>query len=843
MKKLLFLFSAVLIASFAFGQNANGVMQKQTKKDKTTKTELRKDDFTNGLNHSKSIQLNSPVAKNMMVALSEDFEGGLALPAGWGTSDTNPWIFSDAVDLANLTNHTTGADGNVAEFDCYSIQSGEGTLTTPNLDVTAGDATFSFWINYYLIEGTWGNAAELYVGVSNDDGLTWTESSTNLIAGQHGAGWFQHTMDLTAFESVDFTGDVVSVRLRAVSDYGSYNIAVDDFAGPEIYVPAVPDLQVTGALDIAYTMLPLEHVSEITPSASVINIGSELTDATDVDFAVTGESYTGSVALTVPMANGVSETVNAISGFTPTTLGVFEFTMDATLATDNNPADNSDAVNFTVTEDELAYDNENIDGQLGAGTGAMLGNKFVFNADDGLSGAKFYITDNITDGYDCTVKVIDYTGGVVGDVLATSNVVSVAGATNAWYTANFDNLPVTAGQEVLIVVDNLDAAVFMALGLDARYVPGISYASTDGAAFSEVGSIGFPNLFLVRAITGEPAACPMPTSLSANATTNEADLTWTSSSDTWNIEWGLAGFTQGEGTLIEGTMDNPYSVTGLEAGTSYDFYVQADCGGDGTSEWAGPVTFTTDVICETIESYPYLESFEDAVPPACWTSVDNDGDGYNWGQILLANTGDYGAVSASYDNDLGALTPDNYLISPQFNINDADLELRFYVTAVDPDWSEESYEVLVSTTGTAPADFTAIHTETLPAGLDVWNEVTLPLADYNGEMIYIAIRHYGSTDQFQIAFDDFEVHIPLSDNQIEATEMNVYPNPANNVVYVENAENANITVLNMLGQVVSTQVANSNRETISTANLSEGTYILRIENGNEVSTKKVNVVR
>ncbi|TXD69385.1 T9SS type A sorting domain-containing protein [Aequorivita lipolytica] len=30
--------------------------------------------------------------------------------------------------------------------------------------------------------------------------------------------------------------------------------------------------------------------------------------------------------------------------------------------------------------------------------------------------------------------------------------------------------------------------------------------------------------------------------------------------------------------------------------TSYDYYVQADCGGTGTSTWSGPFTFVTDVL-------------------------------------------------------------------------------------------------------------------------------------------------------------------------------------------------------------------------------------------------------
>ncbi|MFO7790616.1 MAG: T9SS type A sorting domain-containing protein, partial [Bacteroidales bacterium] len=62
-------------------------------------------------------------------------------------------------------------------------------------------------------------------------------------------------------------------------------------------------------------------------------------------------------------------------------------------------------------------------------------------------------------------------------------------------------------------------------------------------------------------------------------------------------------------------------------------------------------------------------------------------------------------------------------------------------------------------------------------------------------------------------------------------------------VYVENAENAEINILNMLGQKVASQTATSSRETVNISDLSNGTYIIRIEDGNEVITQKLNVVK
>ena len=98
-------------------------------------------------------------------------------------------------------------------------------------------------------------------------------------------------------------------------------------------------------------------------------------------------------------------------------------------------------------------------------------------------------------------------------------------------------------------------------------------------------------------------SCPLPSDLSVdNLTTTSADLSWTEngSATTWNIEYGLSGFSQGAGTVISGITSNPYTLTGLSPNTLYDFYVQSDCGasgGTGTSNWVGPYTFSTSPVC------------------------------------------------------------------------------------------------------------------------------------------------------------------------------------------------------------------------------------------------------
>ncbi|MEI6435786.1 MAG: carboxypeptidase regulatory-like domain-containing protein [Bacteroidota bacterium] len=133
--------------------------------------------------------------------------------------------------------------------------------------------------------------------------------------------------------------------------------------------------------------------------------------------------------------------------------------------------------------------------------------------------------------------------------------------------------------------------------------------------------------------------CLTPTALNAtNITSASADLSWTSNATAWNLEWGLAGFIQGSGTMITGTTSNPYHLSGLTIGNSYSYYVQGACGGGKTSYWAGPYYFF--LPCPAT-SLPYAEDFTGQLigfTPQCW-QVQNYGAPSNWILDLNSNAG------------------------------------------------------------------------------------------------------------------------------------------------------------------------------------------------------------
>src|SRR5690554_315049 len=100
--------------------------------------------------------------------------------------------------------------------------------------------------------------------------------------------------------------------------------------------------------------------------------------------------------------------------------------------------------------------------------------------------------------------------------------------------------------------------------------------------------------------------CPTPNNLSTGTVTlNSAVLTWLGNGISSEIEWGLEGFTLGNGTEITNVTGTTHLLDGLAPDTHYDFYVRQDCGTDGISNWGGPYTFFTGYCVVTSTNTTY----------------------------------------------------------------------------------------------------------------------------------------------------------------------------------------------------------------------------------------------
>lgn len=72
-----------------------------------------------------------------------------------------------------------------------------------------------------------------------------------------------------------------------------------------------------------------------------------------------------------------------------------------------------------------------------------------------------------------------------------------------------------------------------------------------------------------------------------------ATVTWSGTTQRYDIEYGEHGFGQGQGTLIENIINQPYTIIRLHANTQYDVYIRSRCDDHNVSDWSPVVSFTT----------------------------------------------------------------------------------------------------------------------------------------------------------------------------------------------------------------------------------------------------------
>ena len=396
-------------------------------------------------------------------------------------------------------------------------------------------------------------------------------------------------------------------------------------------------------------------------------------------------------------------------------------------------------------------------------------------------------------------------------------------------------------------------------------------------------------------------ACPLcvnPVNLSVtNVTAANALILWNSASGSmngvWNIEWGLNGFTLGSGTTISNVTTTSYLLTGLSSFTSYDFYVQENCGINGSSYWSGPFTFSTPPLPGTCGMYSVGLS-------------DSWGDGWNGGSLDI-NINNILVQSVTLVNGNG---PEFF----DFPVDSGDVVSLVYNSG---DWPEEnSYElydennnIIASQSGSNGAgplstygliacnsllsqgncgllkvelfddycdgwtiygasmdviiDGSLIHTISLPTGcgpetklfpvdsgafVDLvystiyQNEHSYKVYDQFGTLIHektsSANNGNGPESTYGIQLCDPPSHIIEKEKDII-----IYPNPAKTVLNLESSTPISSALLrNVLGQVV-LEVNENDIQVLDLSNIPNGNYVLSLSNSTSFSAHKVNVVR
>jgi|GEM_PF-5136734 len=355
----------------------------------------------------------------------------------------------------------------------------------------------------------------------------------------------------------------------------------------------------------------------------------------------------------------------------------------------------------------------------------------------------------------------DGSSPAVADVTLITPWIDISGLTNPeltfeWFSNNTD----TPGDNTQLIVDVYDGTTWTNIVSLSGDNPNWLFQFYSLSAFSGPIQIRFVNkqttatsayyndILLDNVTVNEAITCPMPSLLAAsNITTNSADLSWTnnSSATVFDIEIGLSGFTP-TGVPSNNDVSNPYSVSGLNASSTYQYYVRADCGANNvdTSIWVGPFSFNT--LCNVF-TLNVTEGFNNTSIPNCWSQQYVTGTsniGYvasSFSPTTTPQEGTHYVYWNSYSISTGNSTR---LVSPAINtIGTASVDVEFYWRYDNSGYASNADGVTVEysldgTTWTAVGGL--IHRYN--ASLSDWEKitVTLPTGAANQATMYVGFN-------------------------------------------------------------------------------------------------------
>ena len=356
----------------------------------------------------------------------------------------------------------------------------------------------------------------------------------------------------------------------------------------------------------------------------------------------------------------------------------------------------------------------------------------------------------------------------------------------------------------------------------------------------------FVDNFSITAETQVPD-CFVPSALSVvSITSDSATISWTANNaeTSWEYQVVETGATPADSGTT--TSENPLTISSLTDNTSYDFYLRSICNDGSLSDWVS-LSFTTNALPLVPD---YLNDFS-TFPGDLWTEgqgspdVGPSGTTSSWIADGFGNNGTTGAARVN----IYSTFPDEWLISPDFDLSamtyylNLDAAATEYFNTSDAIWASDDYAALLVTT-----DGGATWTE-----MYRWDANNNPRAA-GAAMPEIELTGYGITkfaiygestvsDSEDIDFfiDNFSItSSTLGTNDLEVSEFTYFPNPVNDQLTIKaQSDVKDISVYNMLGQLVLRQVPNSLDCVVDMAAMQSGAYFVKVSIGNSVDTIRV----
>lgn len=320
-------------------------------------------------------------------------------------------------------------------------------------------------------------------------------------------------------------------------------------------------------------------------------------------------------------------------------------------------------------------------------------------------------------------------------------------------------------------------------------------------------------------------SCGTVAGLSAGSiTTTSASLSWgsVSGATNYNLQWKLGS--SSTWTTVSGIAATSYALSGLSAGTAYNFQVQANCGGT-TGSYSAATTFTTTT----------------SGGGGC-AETNEPNNTRNTAAAITVGTAKSSQISTASDKDYWKFGNTSAQRNIKVNLSTlpADYDLKVYRSSTLIGTSQNTGttdEQLIFNNATVSSNYTAY------------------VYGYNGafsntqcytllvQISSTAWRNDGSTDG---NLDEILVEIP-----VEGAQFGLFPNPAADQVTIElpteKDGTASVSILDIAGKRMATQARSiekgDNKFTFPLGDMVSGLYFVQVRQGELTSTQKLVIQR
>lgn len=502
-------FAQLATKEFPFKQNKQEQSVNNTKKSLVQADEVWYEDFRFGLggnNNSTDPQWSVGDSDGAIWEADTDgsngnFTGEYALES---TSAANGWMIFDC-DLSNTP------------FNAAFVQERSGHLISPYINLSGyNNITLSF---EHSFRWCCSNDHLMMVGISNDNGASWTEYQVN---SGNIANEFVPTTTTEIIIS-DVAGNQDSVQIRFDWSNGEetashYYWMIDDvriFETPDNYSNLVesyfrfPSSWFGGT---SYSLTPKDQVTQTAYyfGGVIENLGINTLDSAKIYSEVVNEGFNsnsyGSEIITADR-----DTLFCNAGYTPSDTGLYTAYV---YGLDNNQIQSqTDTLSFRVSEHEYGRDRSAVTGGYSGGSyinsegSEQRGNVFDIYANANVYGIRAYIHPNTTAG--ATAKaILNMRDTTTGEFiyLSESPVLNVGNMTNQWVNFKlYADEAVTAGQILVPTIQSdfngVDTLVLANSGISS---PGETMLEDQDGVQGDAGTWYYTNSTVMVRLSFDP---------------------------------------------------------------------------------------------------------------------------------------------------------------------------------------------------------------------------------------------------------------------------------------------------------------------------------------------------